>query len=302
MGERIRNTRHELEIRTASSGLVRVLGIRLLSDRPGIVYSAFGVVGARAPLLLRAREELFAGELRLVEPPLVILGFGTNESGERGFDPALYTRQFQEVLARIRRATPRATVLVVAPPDRDAKDRGGSYRPLAARAVVADCQRHAAEAAGALYFDLGLAMGGLGSMKRWAEGLGGVAMPEGPLVQPDHVHFTPAGYARLSRFLIVDLFTRLNEARRSDGFRAFLASEEASAELRLAAKSPIEIPPESTIASASAARRGRVPNALEAGSVESGIRSFRDANGRIVLTNGALPTRRAELGKGKWQH
>lgn len=258
---------HVLEVRTETSGKVRILGVHLESGRPGAVYSALGVVGAHASLLLETEESLFSRQLQLEQPDLVILSFGTNEAEHRSFDPLAYRETLRRVLNRIRRAAPSASLLVTAPPDHEQR-RDGTFRPALRLPIVTACLREAAAEAGAAFLDLGALMGGAGSMRRWAgEGL----------AQADHVHLTGPGYERLARLFLTELFGRLNELRVASGLSGV----------------PFALPPVVVAAHRhGTARREALPD-----SSTSDIRAYRDAEGRLVLTNSSAARGLPRLGR-----
>lgn len=276
-----------VEVETAGAGPARILGISLTNGKPGLVYSPAGVVGAQANVLLRCREELFVRQLEADPPDVVILGFGTNEAREVAFDSVAYEATLETVIRRIRRAAPSAMVLLTAPPDQEKTTAGGS-RPVAALARVTESQRNVARRTGSAFFDLREAMGGAGSVRRWIN-----STPS--LAQPDHVHFTTAGYERLARFIAGEL------ARTFEAERQRVAAAPGLRQAVLAARPvvlPVEVP-----GSARLARSGSRDGADRASAARAGssgpLHSYRDASGRLVVTNlGVAPSRSPELGRG----
>jgi lysophospholipase L1-like esterase len=71
-------------------------------------------------------------------------------------------------------------------------------------------------AAGAAFFDLFRAMGGTGSIARWATA-------PSPLAQPDHVHLTQTGYRMVAEWIYAELMR---------GFLANAANAKSSASQR----------------------------------------------------------------------
>lgn len=277
-----------VEVETAGSGPVRVLGISLTNGRPGLVYSPAGVVGAQANVLLRCREELFVKQLAADPPDVVILAFGTNEARESAFDPVAYSSTLESVIRRVRRAVPSAMVLLTAPPDQEKTTAGGS-RPVAALSLVTEAQRLVARRTGSAFFDLREAMGGPGSVRRWIR--------ETPaLAQPDHVHFTAPGYERLARLVAGEL------ARTFETERRHVASANAGPREASLAARPVVLPAEL----ARPARTGRSGagdgdgRAASSRATAAGdLRSYRDASGRLVVTNlGVAPSGTPALGRG----
>jgi lysophospholipase L1-like esterase len=160
-----------------------------------LAYTSLGLNGAQSSVLVSADGSLETGLLR-ERPDVLVLAFGTNESGSRDFDPAVYESGLNALYARITRALPDAGVLVCGPPDRS----GG--RVLA---EVVEAQRRAARRAGFAFLDLRAEMGGRRSIHSW-QGSG--------LARADLVHFSASGYSELALFVARALS---NEARRSGG-------------------------------------------------------------------------------------
>ena len=276
-----------VEVETAGGGPVRILGISLTNGKPGLVYSPAGVVGAQANVLLRCREELFVRQLAADPPDLVILAFGTNEARETAFDPVVYGATLETVIRRVRLGAPSAMVLLTAPPDQERTTAGGS-RPVPALSLVTEAQRLVARRTGSAFFDLREAMGGAGSVRRWIR-----STPT--LAQPDHVHFTTAGYERLARLVAGELARTFETGR-----QRFASANAGLKEAALAARPvvlPDELPRPARLArSVPAGGDGRTASSRTAGGGD--LHSYRDSSGRLVVTNlGVAPPRTPELGR-----
>lgn len=262
-----------LEVEAADARPVRVLGVALEEARGGLVYSPAGVVGAQANVLLRCREELFVRQLEAEAPDVVILAFGTNEARDSGFEPSAYAATLETLIRRVRRGAPAALVFLAGPPDQE-KASGGFARPVPTLALVTATQRDVAARTGAAFLDLREAMGGAGSVRWWVR-------TSPPLAQPDHVHFTAPGYERLARLVAAELVATLERERER------VAAAEAPFVL------PASIPSRPYAAPEPAARPA--PREADGG---GGLRSYRDASGRLVLTNlDVAPPRAPELGR-----
>jgi lysophospholipase L1-like esterase len=188
---------HSLEIRIASVGLVTVLGVVTERSGPGVVYDALGVNGARATNLLAWDAGVLASNLKRRGPDLIIVTYGSNEVTDADLDLKKYRSEFLEILLRFRRAAPRAALLVVSPPDRAVRSRGRWVTAPAMPGLVT-AQRLAAFEAGAAFWDLFEAMGGSGSIERWAT-------RRDHFAQPDRVHLTRAGYRAVADALYREL-------------------------------------------------------------------------------------------------
>jgi lysophospholipase L1-like esterase len=181
---------HRYSIRTTSEKPVRLFGWAA-DKQAGISYETLGINGAQAPMILDWDEPVFASNMGLRKPALIVLEYGTNESLNPRFTVEGYRQEFAQVLAKMRRAAPLASILVVGPPD-----CLKALRPLPHVEDVIEIQRAAAAKAGCAFWDWRERMGGVGSVRQWARaGLG----------QPDFIHMTTAGYRLTASMLYRDL-------------------------------------------------------------------------------------------------
>jgi lysophospholipase L1-like esterase len=162
---------------------------------PGVIYSAMGLVGARAEYLLKCREETFEAQVSAEQPDLIILGYGTNETSGDYLDGNAYETALAAIISRLYRAAPSALVILLTPPDRGDSRPGQAQRIERIIQEIIVAQRDVAERDGAIVMDLHTAMGGAGTAERWA------AM-QPPLARPDMTHFTNEGYNLLGRYIV----------------------------------------------------------------------------------------------------
>ena len=149
------------------------------SDKPGVVVDTLGINGARLATPLAWDEPSWEAELARRAPSLVILQFGTNESGDRFVNPANYGEHLEKVMARVRKVAPETDCLVVGPTDRaDTIER----TPL-----VRDALKEGAAKVGCAFFDTYAAMGGKGSIETWRK-----EIP--PRAAGDGIHLSWRGY------------------------------------------------------------------------------------------------------------
>jgi len=181
---------HTFEIRTRGDGAITVYGATVERERPGVVVDTMGINGARAAAQLLWNAELQSEQLRRRMPDLVVLAYGTNESGDDEQPIADYEIAVRAVMARVQAAVPGASCLLVGPSDRPIMHRDGTAEPRPRTAEVIDVQRRVAHDYGCGFYDLVAFGGGPMHMLEWA-----AAVP--PWAQSDHVHFTARGYTRL---------------------------------------------------------------------------------------------------------
>ena len=184
---------HRLEVRPVGDGEVRLFGVAMERDVPGVIVDSLGINGARASYQLAWDEGCLREHLWRRRPDLVVLAYGTNEAGDTRPIPEVEAR-LRAVVGRVRSAVPAAACLLIGPSDRPVRLEDGSYARRLRTAEVVGAQRRVALTLGCGFFDLVAFMGGEMSMVRWAAH----APPYGA---PDHVHLTRRGYERLGAVL-----------------------------------------------------------------------------------------------------
>ncbi len=187
---------HSVEVRALGDGDVRVFGLTLDAKANGVTYDALGINGARATALLAWNEAHVAEQLRRRAPDLVVLAYGTNESGDDA-SRETYERHLVDVLARVMRAVPSASCLLMGPPDRAIETKDGWVTSPRILEIVAS-QRRIAKAARCAFYDQLAAMGGEGSIAAWAT-------QDPPRAARDRVHLSRDGYAQLGASFVSDL-------------------------------------------------------------------------------------------------
>jgi len=197
------DTLHSIELRTVAKGLVRALGIVVERETAGVVYDALGINGARASRLLSWDWRVLASNIERRDPNLIIIAYGSNEVSDDDLDLAEYGQIFLTLLNQFHEAVPRASLLVISPPDRAVRV-GRRWQTVSRMPALVKAQRQAAFESGAAFFDLFQAMGGAGSIERWA------TLRE-PLAQPDRVHLTTAGYRLVASWLYTELMRKMND-------------------------------------------------------------------------------------------
>jgi lysophospholipase L1-like esterase len=172
-----------------AQGEPQVFGVIAEGSEPGVVIDTLGINGARVATALTWEPNHFVSQVKHRSPALVVLAYGTNEIGD-AMAPWRYAAQYDALLARVRDAVPNVPCLIVGPTDRALPDWSGNPREL----EIEQVQRQVAAKQGCAFFSMIDAMGGIGSLQRWA-----FASP--PLAQKDRVHLTPQGYRTLGETL-----------------------------------------------------------------------------------------------------
>jgi hypothetical protein len=195
---------HELEL-VVRGAPVRLFGVALERDVPGVVLDAIGVVGARVRTLDENDHAHFAEALAWRRPNLVVFQFGANESGD-GFAYPMpeYHRTMKEIIDRMARAVPAAGCLVIGAMDRARKENDHLVTVPIIPHIVEE-QRRVAEELGCAFYPTFDAMGGKGSMATWVRKGYGAG---------DFTHPTSWGADKLGKWIYSALMKSYDDYRR----------------------------------------------------------------------------------------
>jgi len=185
---------HRFEIRPTGDGEVRVFGVAMdRPDAPGITLDTCGVNGARASAHLIWDDELYRAHLQRRNPDLIVLAYGTNESGDDNDAIEKYEARFRKVLTKMRSALPNASCFLIGASDRPIRE-GRTFRNRPRTAQLNAVQARVGPEFGCGFFDLQAFMGGPLSMVDWVKA-------DPAMAAPDHIHLNRAGYDRLAEVL-----------------------------------------------------------------------------------------------------
>jgi lysophospholipase L1-like esterase len=217
----------QLEIKTTGDGPVVISSVAIYNNRSGVTLSAVGFPGATISVLNKLAPDLFADDLRRIDPQIVILAFGTNEASNDKLSPQSYGTTYQGVIDKIKAALPAASVVILGPPDGEehgqscktasveaacraatsdlpkesgtqpgspaqpdnASEADCSWHQLPKLTEVRDAQRDIASRGSYAYWNWASIMPEQCGAQHWV-----TASP--PLMTPDHIHFTHDGYAK----------------------------------------------------------------------------------------------------------
>jgi lysophospholipase L1-like esterase len=159
-----------IRVRAAGGGDVRVYGMVLESEGPGVVWDTISMSGAFTPRVLEHDRAHFSRQLAHRAPDLVVLTYGGNDLRRYlagAVTPEEFGQETRTLLTRVKRAAPDAACLLTGILDHG---RSGPMRVRSrhVETLVAQ-QRKAASKAGCAFFDAFEAMGGPGSMREWAD-------------------------------------------------------------------------------------------------------------------------------------
>ena len=157
---------HELALRVKGGGPVRLYGVALEREVPGVVYDSLGLVGARGSRLLNADPDHWRRQLELRQPDLMILMYGGNELVDRGMNMKKYKERFRDLVKRFRTSRPEAACLIMSPLDHGER-RGRKIVTDPMLLEMMPVQRAVALEEGCAWYSVFDAMGGEGAMGRW---------------------------------------------------------------------------------------------------------------------------------------
>ena len=191
---RVPDGAHQFELRTLGNGKVRIFGVAVEREKPGVIVDTLGINGARARYHLMWDDAMYREHLKRRAPDLVVLAYGTNESGD-DLPIAEYEAQMNAVVTRVKATAPQASCLLIGPSDRPVRvdDNQWEDRPRTAQLIAV--QHRVAVQQGCGFFDMVAFQGGALSMVKWSAN-------EPPFGAPDHIHYTRRGYARMGEVLI----------------------------------------------------------------------------------------------------
>jgi lysophospholipase L1-like esterase len=211
----------QLEIKTTGDGPVVISSVAINNSRSGVTVSAVGFPGATISILNKFAPDLFADDLKRIDPQIVILSFGTNEASNDKLSPDAYASTYEGVINKIKAALPAASVVILAPPDgeehgpscknapveascrapasdhpletagqpKDSSEPDCDWHQLPKLTEVRNAQHDIASRRAIAYWNWASIMPDECGAHHWV-----TATP--PLMTPDHIHFTHDGYAK----------------------------------------------------------------------------------------------------------
>ncbi len=184
---------HRFSVRAAGGGKVRLYGVVIERDVPGVVWDGMAQLGAFTSRMLYFDPAHIRDQIAHRDAALLVFMFGGNDLllPERRLDA--YRDDFRGMLQRFRAQAEPPACLVMSPVDHGIRQgQRVVSNPMVAK--VTAIQREVALEQGCGFFDTQAAMGGDGSVARWRK-----ASP--PLISGDLAHLTDAGQRVLGHML-----------------------------------------------------------------------------------------------------
>jgi len=195
---------HAIDVRAGGKGKVRLYGVVLERDVPGVVWDEMSQLGAFSSRMLNFDPDHLREQIALRDPALLVFQFGGNDLLLKKSQLERYESQYREMIRRFRGAPPadgepdgRRACLVVSPLDHGERV-AGRIESVEMMGPITDVQRRVAAGEGCAFFDTWAAMGGKHSVARWRK-----AHP--PLISGDLAHLTDAGQRALGRMIYLAL-------------------------------------------------------------------------------------------------
>ena len=182
-----------------SGNQVQVFGVVLARDARGLTYDSIGLNGASTTVMSRAfNPQAFSVALEHRNPDLVVINYGTNESGFPSYVEKQYGGELIRAIGRVRAALPDASILIMSPMDRGERTSGDAITTMRAIPEIVAIQQRVAEQTGCGFFNTYQAMGGPGTMAHWYD-------RHPPLVGADLIHPSPQGAHIVAQLLTSQL-------------------------------------------------------------------------------------------------
>ena len=177
-------------------------GLSLTNGSPGILYHGIGVNGA---MFTHYTDTAYVKQLALLQPALLIISLGTNETFGRRFQSEEFEGQVKQFLVMVKRYLPETAILLTTPPEcykRIWVNKKRQFTRNTQTEVAASTLRKVAKEEGVACWDLFQTTGGKQSCKRWLNQ---------HLLGRDRIHFTREGYHEQGLLLFRALMQAFNQ-------------------------------------------------------------------------------------------
>lgn len=181
----------------------RTVGLKLTENFGAVLYTDMGVNGATC-LTFTHPERIAA--IEKLNPELLILSFGTNESHNKRYSATIHYNQMDELVKLIRERMPDVPILFTTPPGsyesfrQQRRRRTYAINPRTVTTVNTIC-RYVNDRKLAVWDMYTIAGGEEYACKNWKEA---------GLMRPDHVHYMPDAYVLQGEWLFEALINEYN--------------------------------------------------------------------------------------------
>jgi len=169
-----------------------------IESKSGVVVDNIPLRGSAGLEFVMTDKETFRQSMKILKPDLIVLQYGLNVVRNVRKDYSYYEEGLVHQIEYLKDVSGGAPVLLISLTDM-AELKGDSLKLFRNIPAIRDAQARAAKRTGILFWDAWSAMGGSGSVSRWAK-------TNPPLAQTDLTHLSLAGSDTLAKKLISDLF------------------------------------------------------------------------------------------------
>lgn len=176
-------------------------GLNLTNGHAGVLYHSIGVNGS---MFVNYTDPDYVCQLALLQPSLLIVSLGTNETFGKRFTGAQFSEQIKAFLSLVKTYLPETAILLTTPAEcckTTRVNRKTTYVRNANTELAAEAIVDVAREEGIACWDLFAATGGKNSYKSWYER---------KLFGRDRVHFTKEGYQEQGTLLFYGLMQLYN--------------------------------------------------------------------------------------------
>ncbi len=174
------------------SSPMNIYGFSMESDS-GVVLDNFSFRGNSGMPLTKMPFSVLSGLNKYLQYDLIILHYGVNVVNAKVKDYAWYERGMTEVVKHLQNCFPGVSILVISAGDKSTRIEG-QYITDPSVPVVIEAQRHVAQKTKTAFWNFYAAMGGDGSMVKWATG-------DTIYANSDYTHFNFRGARRVGGLL-----------------------------------------------------------------------------------------------------
>ncbi len=139
-----------------------------LDNHRGVILDNYSIRGNAGFQLLGMNMPVAQAYARLRPMDLVVLQYGLNVASEKQKDYSNYTHRMSKVIRVIRQLYPQASIMLMGISDRVKRGSDGNLHTMSGVLYLAQAQRELAESEGIVFWDTLKAMGGPGSMIKFA--------------------------------------------------------------------------------------------------------------------------------------
>jgi lysophospholipase L1-like esterase len=176
--------------------IIYALRINAFENAKGITYHKFGVAGSTLDQFIN-NTPLFQEQLAVIEPNLIIISLGTNDSYIDTLNVPRISSQLNSFVKEIQQTSPKTTILFTTAPDTKYKNS----RPQRITEINTIIRNQIKNDKSLVLWDLNTIMGGDNSMEEWCKRF---------YVNSDSLHFNFRGY-KLQGELFMEALKRANK-------------------------------------------------------------------------------------------